>query len=244
MFMRTYSPEGDLTVSRLELGWVEPFRSNAYLVDDGDDLTLVDAGYPYNRHSIRDEIDEAGYRVEDIDQVVLTHYDLDHIGGLARISDDLEAPVYMGERDLSLMEGEYDPPLVHHKGLFHRGLRSLHSLPDELDLRPVADRDRVGTFTTYHTPGHNPGHMVYVHEELSAFAGDLVWGDEGESLSTPFWGDSYSMRRLDESVGEFARAVADLDSIFMGHGEPVVGGAAVELEELDRRLGPRVLNLF
>ena len=155
----------------LELG-VPVVGANAFLVDD-DAVTLVDAGLPCL--GLRSELRDAGLRASDIDRVLVTHYDIDHIGGL-RDFPDIDAPVFVGQRDADLLAGTYDPPLFHHKGAFHRLARRLVPIPSRLDVHPVGDGERVGGFTAHHTPGHNPGHVAYVYDELGVgFLGDLVW---------------------------------------------------------------------
>jgi glyoxylase-like metal-dependent hydrolase (beta-lactamase superfamily II) len=57
---------------RLDLG-----RVNAYLVDTGE-TTLIDAGTPNAVDDLRAELNDAGYDVEDIDRVLITHFDLDN----------------------------------------------------------------------------------------------------------------------------------------------------------------------
>ncbi|WP_248907080.1 MBL fold metallo-hydrolase [Halocatena marina] len=244
----------------LELGWAAPLGSNAYLIDDGIDpetgersermdsgtsdnerggggdegeVTLIDTGLRYSRRSLREELAAAGYEPADIDRVLLTHYDLDHTGGLDTISVD--CPVYLGERDIALLEGERPLPLAHHKGLFHRFARRFFPLPADIDLRSVSDGERIGRFTAYHTPGHNPGHMVYIHDAGAAFLGDLVWENDGE-LTTPFWGDSYDMRRLRESVKKLARDSSSFDLICTGHGAPFTEDGHDKLQELADQL--------
>jgi glyoxylase-like metal-dependent hydrolase (beta-lactamase superfamily II) len=213
----------------LELGLMTPLASNAYLVDeravgsDGDALTLVDAGLWWNEPTIVDELGAVGYEPADLDRVLLTHYDLDHVGGLNRLVPAFDGPVSVGRDDLDLLERRAHPELLHHKGLFHRVSRRLFPLPD-LPFEPVADGDTVGGFTAYHTPGHNPGHVVYHHEAASAaFLGDLVWG-EPKGLTTPFWGDSYDMSQLRESVTDLAERVPAFDVAAMGHGDPLASG--------------------
>lgn len=226
-----------------ELGWPAPLDANAYLIDDAidpetgergqGDVTLVDTGLRYNRRSLRDELDDAGYAPSDIDRVLLTHYDLDHTGGLDTVS--LDCPVYLGTRDIALIEDSSSVPLTHHKGLFHRFARSVFPLPDDIDLQSVSDTDTIGRFTAYDTPGHNPGHMVYIHDAGVGFLGDLVWESDGE-LTTPFWGDSYDMRRLRESVIRLADRCPPFELACMGHGAPFTENGSERLQELADRL--------
>ena len=218
-------------ITRLDLGFRAPLGASAYLVDD-DDLTLVDAGMPVNATSVGAEIGDAGYGVGEIDRVLITHYDLDHLGGLARLAPKLDAPVYMGRRDLELARGKYDPPVLHHKGLFHRAVRGLYRLPASLSYHPVVNGDRIGGFETFHTPGHNPGHVVYVHERLGgAFLGDLVWGENG-GLTIPVWFDSYDMEEIRESVRRFAADTPPFEIACVAHGDPVLEGGDDALKTL------------
>lgn len=222
------------------LGLFAPLASNVFLVDgaalsDGDDaVTLVDTGLPVNVPTVREELADAGYAVEDIDRVLLTHYDLDHVGGLARLRG-LDAEVYMGAADVDLVRGDWNPSWTHHKGVFHRLVRLLYTMED-YDLRAVADGDTIGGFTAFHTPGHNPGHTVYVHEGAdAAFLGDLVWEDDGE-FTVPFWLDSYDMRELRRSVRAFADRTPPFERGLMCHGDPVLSDADDLLRALAYRL--------
>lgn len=222
-------------VHLLELGWRSPFGANAFLLET-DSITLVDAGLPLNRSRIRDELAATGTTPADIDRVLLTHYDIDHVGGLARLIPELQAPVYLGAPDYDLITGNAQPPLFHHKGLFHRGLRAIYSLPDELSFHPVSDRQEIAGFTAYHTPGHNPGHMVYIHEELSVgLLGDLVWEDDG-ALTIPIWLDSYDMTALRESIHRLATEGISFEIACMSHGNPLTSGGSAALRALADRL--------
>jgi glyoxylase-like metal-dependent hydrolase (beta-lactamase superfamily II) len=226
----------------LELGLFPPLASNAYLVDGGafeagpDSLTLVDTGLWWNEPTIRDELDAVGYGPADLDRVLLTHYDLDHVGGLNRLVPEFDGPVSVGRADLDLLERRAHPEWLHHKGLFHRVSRRLFPLPD-LTLEALSDGDTVGGFTAYHTPGHNPGHTVFHQEGASAaFLGDLVWAGDDGGLTTPFWGDSYDMGQLRESVGSLAGRIPAFDVAAMGHGDPLVTGGHAALRSLAGRL--------
>ena len=225
-----------------DLGFFPPFRSNAYLVDesamddvDGDDLTLCDAGLWWNRPSIASEFASTGYGPADLDRVLITHYDLDHVGGLGRLLTEFDGPVYLGAPDHDMLTGAEMPAALHHKGMFHRLTRRLFPLPENADVRRVEDGDRIGNFTAYATPGHNPGHVVYAHDGGVAILGDLLWEDDG-GLTTPFWLDSYDMRELRESVIALADRCEPFDVAAMGHGRPIVDGGHDALRTLAERL--------
>jgi glyoxylase-like metal-dependent hydrolase (beta-lactamase superfamily II) len=219
----------------LELGFMPPLASNAYLLDVDGDVTLVDAGLPRNWPTLRGELADAGYDVADLDRVLVTHYDLDHVGGLARLRPEFDGPVYVGRDDLRLVRGEDDPSMRHHKGAFHRVARLLYPLPAGLDVRPIGDGETVAGFTAFHTPGHNPGHTVYVHESGVAFLGDLVWEEDAE-LTTPIWFDSYDLRELDDSIRGLVDRAPSFEVAAMGHGDPILSGGYAALVALADRL--------
>jgi glyoxylase-like metal-dependent hydrolase (beta-lactamase superfamily II) len=210
----------------LDISWPEPIGSNAYLVDDGE-VTLVDAGLPVPRRSLTRELADVGYEPDALDRVLLTHYDIDHVGGLGRLRSN--APVYLGSADAELVRREWSPPWRHHKGAFHRLTRRIFSL-SSVDLQSVDDGDSVGGFRAIHTPGHNPGHTVYLHEESgTAFLGDLVWESDGSFVAPP-WLDSYDTETIADSIARVAEE--SFDHACVGHGRPVSPDADAVLREL------------
>ena len=213
----------------LEVGWPEPIGANAYLIDDGE-VTLVDAGLPVGRRSLAAELSAAGHGVGDLDRVLVTHYDLDHIGGLRGL--DADVPVHVGAADARLVDGTWAPPPAHPKGAFHRLLRRLFPLSG--DVRPVTDGDRVGGFRAVHAPGHNPGHTVFLHDDLgAALLGDLVRERDGR-LRPPPWVDSYDLGRLAESVDRVASE--SFEHACVGHGRPVSPDGGDRLRRLAAEL--------
>lgn len=210
----------------LEVAWPEPIGANAYLVDDGD-CTLVDAGLPLPRRSLSAELRETGHTLGEVDRVLLTHYDIDHVGGLARV--DLDVPVYLGAPDCRLVRRSWSPPWRHHKGAFHRLVRRLYSLSDA-DLRPVSDSEWIGGFRAVHTPGHNPGHTVFLHDDSgTALLGDLVWRTD-EGFVPPPWLDSYDTAQTAESIDRIAEW--QFESACPGHGRSYTTGGAEALRAL------------
>ncbi|WP_122088821.1 MBL fold metallo-hydrolase [Halalkalicoccus subterraneus] len=202
--------------------------SNVYLVDDGE-LTLLDAGTPGDAKAIREGIRALGHAVADVDRVLLTHYDYDHVGALASLG--LNAPIHAGEPDATYVTGAAKPPLFDKKGLSQRVLGRNLDFPD-LTSVPVTDGEVIGGFRAYHTPGHTAGHMVYLHEGLDvAFLGDCV--RESEHTLEPMPGflcaDS---KRNHESIKEFFERAPTFEYGAPGHGEPITAGASAVLRRV------------
>ncbi|WP_227356787.1 MBL fold metallo-hydrolase [Haladaptatus salinisoli] len=201
-------------------------RPNVYIVDDGV-RTLVDAGWPGDEETVRDGLDEAGFEPEDIDQVLLTHYDADHVGTLARLTPSLDAPVFVHRDDAPYVAGNRLPPWTARNGLetFHRLYYRRLTLPN-LPIRRIGDGDEIGSFRAYHTPGHTPGHVAYVHEGLdAAFIGDLAF-EVGGRLRPSGRVTSYDPRSVEESIRTLLDRTRRFDYVCPGHGRPLEDGRA------------------
>jgi glyoxylase-like metal-dependent hydrolase (beta-lactamase superfamily II) len=200
---------------------------NVYLWE-GDELVLVDAGTPIDAGRIRAGLAAVGHAVADVERVVVTHFDLDHVGALWRLDDELTAPVYLGEPDRSYLTREASPDWSP-AGAFRRVLRPF-SRPPALDVRPVADGEALAGLTAYHTPGHTPGHTVYANDEV-AFLGDLVFGD-GETYRTPPGFINFDSRQVAASIRELAAEELGFESGCQGHGDPLPTGGGEALSAL------------
>jgi glyoxylase-like metal-dependent hydrolase (beta-lactamase superfamily II) len=208
---------------------------NAYLADDDGALTLIDAGTPRDGDRIRTAIGEAGYDVQDIERVLITHYDVDHVGALAGLVEASDATVYMGAADAPFLMGKEKPPGLTRKGAFQRIAGLLVSRLDH-DPELVADGDEIGSFLAYHTPGHTPGHTAFVSDDLdAAFVGDLVFEDEGQLDPSP-WYLSYDTNTVRESIHDLADRAPAVDVLAMGHGVPFVRDGSIRLAELGERI--------
>ncbi|WP_134668949.1 MBL fold metallo-hydrolase [Halorussus marinus] len=211
--------------------WLDLGSVNAYLVEDGDDLVLVDAGTPRDAGPLARAIRDTGHAVGEIDRILVTHYDFDHVGALGKLG--LDVPVYLGREDAAVLAGRDRPDWHNHKGLLQRVVQPFVAAPG-VPIRPVADGDEIGGFEAYHTPGHSPGHVVYVGDRV-AFLGDLV-RERGGDLEPSPWLISYDTVAVRRSVRALADRVPDFDVAAMGHGTPILAGGSDRLRELAARL--------
>ena len=209
--------------------WFDLSSVNAYLVED-DALTLVDAGTPFDAETIASEIEATGHRVDEVERVLITHYDFDHVGALAKL-DALDATIYAGAADADVLTGEETAPVRNRKGALQRATGPLVGTPD-IPVEVVADGDSVGSFTAYHTPGHTPGHTAFVSEDLSAgFFGDLVFEESGK-LTPSGWAMSYDTDDVEASIRSVAERLPAFSVLGMGHGVPFVRDGDQRLADL------------
>ena len=71
---------------------------NCYLIEEGNDLTLVDGGLPGFRGQLDSYLRSRGRSVGDITAVILTHGHSDHVGMVEGVRTDAPAPVYVHEQ--------------------------------------------------------------------------------------------------------------------------------------------------
>jgi glyoxylase-like metal-dependent hydrolase (beta-lactamase superfamily II) len=200
---------------------------NAYIFRDGDTLTLVDAGMTWNASGVARAASVAGGGLDAIERVLVTHYDVDHVGALGRL-EGLDATIYAREPDASYLTGSDRPRWTNGKGALQRALGLLGSTPS-LPVEPVDDGERIGPFTAYATPGHSPGHTAFVSEAHAvAFLGDLVRESGGEFRSVPSI-LNYDSDRLRTSLRAFVDRAPSFEAACMGHGTPFSEGGSDRL---------------
>lgn len=191
---------------------------NSYLVEDGGEVTIVDAGAPAYWASLPDALAALGRTLQDVRVVLLTHGHSDHIGFAQRASES-GIPVRVHEADAALARQEVPNPsrgygsvkplpllrfLVY--GVRH-GLLRIPKLRHVATFGDGATLDVPGAPTVIHVPGHTPGSAALHfagHDAL--FAGDALAtyavtnGRSGPQLA-PFTADEpvalESLRRLE-----------------------------------------------
>lgn len=217
-----------------DVWWYDLSGVNATLVDDGGTPTLVDTGMPWHGDRLIAGLIDAGFERRDVERILLTHYDLDHVGGLPAF-ERTDATVYVGAADAQYVAGERSPPISKHKGAFQRLASTLTDVPD-LPIEPLADGETIGSFTVYHTPGHTPGHVSYVSEDLSAaLLGDVVRERDGQFHPSP-WHLSYDTRTVRESITSLVERAPNVEVAVPGHGTPFERGGMDRLADLATRL--------
>lgn len=222
---------------------------NWYLVEEAGSLTAVDAGLPAFADSLDADLDRLGLTASDIEAVVLTHSDGDHIG-IARDLEARGARVLIHHLDQEtlpkggprsgdrgprhLLPNLWRPPILRILG---HNLRRGGAKPPKVkdpeafssgEVLEVPGRPRV-----VHTPGHTPGHCALLFESRGMLiTGDALCNHElitkgrGPRLMPSFLNVDNGAAR--DSLATLEEAEADL--LLFGHGDPWRGEARSAIE--------------
>jgi glyoxylase-like metal-dependent hydrolase (beta-lactamase superfamily II) len=171
---------------------------NLYLIIEPDGLSLVDAGTPGGPKAVARALARRGRALSDITNILITHADPDHIGGLAELQEASGAAIYADAIEAEAMaNGEASrPPRA---TTLTRPLFGLMNLmmpirPAQATqiVRPGDELPILGGLQVLATPGHTPGHRSYyapAHGVL--FAGDslMALGGRLRFIDGPFTWD-------------------------------------------------------
>jgi glyoxylase-like metal-dependent hydrolase (beta-lactamase superfamily II) len=199
--------------------------SNVYLVDAGDGLVLIDAGFKGKESLIIKRVRSLGYSPSRIRAIIITHHHPDHIGGLAGLVEITKARVVAHAEDAPFIDGRLPQPGPSRPGWLRRASRPFNRLlatsPVKVDIE-VGDGDELplaGGISILHTPGHTPGSIcVFLKQGAAVFTGDLLAQRFGLKWpSIPFTADAEQLRH---SVGKLAGR--EFEAACFGHGSPIL----------------------
>lgn len=198
-----------LTVVPFVLG---PVGTNAYLVAETSSRTAVVIDPAWSGERIVAEARQRGWRIVSI---WLTHAHFDHLGGTAAVANAFNAPVALHPDDQPLWRFD--------------GAAALFGFP-RMDLGPEPTislqhgmKIWIGQheIEVRHTPGHTPGHVVFVAgAQQWVFCGDLIFfcGVGRTDLPGGSW------ETLLQSIHQQILTLPDDTRLFSGHGpETTVG---------------------
>jgi Metallo-beta-lactamase superfamily len=83
---------------------------NSYLVVDGGDVTIIDAGLPRYWKLLNSELARLGMTLDDVRALILTHGDTDHIGFAAHLHREKGIPAYLHPADADRARLEVKKP--------------------------------------------------------------------------------------------------------------------------------------
>jgi glyoxylase-like metal-dependent hydrolase (beta-lactamase superfamily II) len=186
----------------LEMAWAPtaaggPITLHPVLIMANDGVTLVDTAFPGQFEQLKLAMADAGVTLQQLNRVVLTHQDWDHVGSMGEIinacSGNLE--IYAHPLEKPYLEGT----LPYIKISPEKNAERLQSLPKERREQAAAMLAAVPTFRVnhtledgdvlpfhggmrvVHTPGHTPGHIsLYLEADCGLIPGDELRVENGK----------------------------------------------------------------
>jgi len=170
-------------VHEISLGFV-----NAFLIDDGGSLTLIDTGIPGSDKKIIAYLRSIGRSVKDIKTILITHSDPDHMGSLASLKKQSGAVVYSSATEaegITKGKSTRQTKIKGFKFIIRRILMSLimRIKPAVVDktLKNNDELPILGGLVAVETFGHTPGHLsYYLKNQKLLFCGDSMNPAEGK----------------------------------------------------------------
>ena len=222
---------------------------NFYLITEGDEAILVDAGYSRYDSQLTQLLATLGLSMDAISAVFVTHHHVDHVG-TAELARANGAQVFAHERDVAKISGRTasHPP----SGFFRESWRPImlgYLLHTTLaggavytpvsTMTPVNDGQRFdlpGHPQVIATPGHTAGHYsIHLPDHGTLFAGDALMnfdyatGEQGPKLHR------FNENRSDAQSSLEALASLEATTVLFGHGDPWSAGLPRAIDEAKQR---------
>jgi len=200
---------------------VGPFFENCFLVADkkSKEVWLIDPGAEGNR--IRVEIERLDLKPS---KILLTHAHGDHIGAVEELRKFYNIPVFIHEKDHSLL---VDP---------EENLSAAFGMPIAAGKADgfLAEGDKLNLgelrFEVIETPGHTPG-GVTIYGEKAAFTGDALFAGSIGRYDFPHSDGQVLSRSLARLL-----ELPDNTAVYSGHGPATTIGR-------ERKTNPFLLEL-
>jgi len=195
---------------------------NCYLVETSTGFVLIDSGGANGRADLEIELASAGCRPGDLDLIVLTHGDFDHMGNAAHLRRKFGTQIAMHPDDAGMAE---HGDMFWNRSSGNRLLRILvpvlmrfsksNRFKPDLYLEDGYDFSELGfDAQALSLPGHSKG-----SSGILTIEGDLLCGDLLENPGIPainsIMDDPIACQTSLEKLQEFK-----IGTVYPGHGQP------------------------
>jgi glyoxylase-like metal-dependent hydrolase (beta-lactamase superfamily II) len=235
--------------------WIEDGYVNFYIVEDGNDLTVIDAGLPSSWDKLKETVAALGRKMSAIKSLVLTHAHFDHLGFAEKLRQTLRIPVwahkdeqwlsahplrYAHERNRLFYPLRYPRSIIPLSTMAAKGAFFVKGVNNVQTFKAEKRLDVAGHPEVVFTPGHTFGHCsLFFRERNCLIAGDAI------VLFNPYTSHHGPQIVSGAATADSSRALDSLESlestraktVLTGHGEPWTQGIEKAVK-LARQKGP------
>ena len=226
-------------------------KSNIYptLIYDENIKILADAGLVTSVPDIEKGMSELGFSINDLDMVIVSHQDLDHIGGLPKLVEKSngklkvcthleEKPFVQGEKTFARLKPENVQGLMQKmpenmKSEVIKLVQEAKSYKGVVVNQTLEDGEVLpycGGITVIHTPGHTAGHIcLYLNESKT-----LIAGDELDLIDGKLYGPKPGLSADEEQAIESIKKLTnyDIETVICYHGGIYKGNVNERIKEI------------
>jgi glyoxylase-like metal-dependent hydrolase (beta-lactamase superfamily II) len=161
-----------------------PTSVNAYLINTGGKLLLVDTGtgslLDSGLGAVASNLKASGYQLDQVDEICLTHMHIDHLGGLVsdgtRVFPNAIVRADQREADYWLNQASMNKAPANEKEFFKAAMTAMTPYVSANKFKPFdGDTEVMPGIKTLMTRGHTPGHSIFVVESQGQKL--VLWGD-------------------------------------------------------------------
>ncbi len=192
-----------IKILQLPLG---PLQTNAYLLgcQESKQAAVIDPSWDG-----RLIVEKAGQEGWQISHILLTHSHFDHVGGLAEVKEQTQAPIFIHPEAVQLLE---NAELA--ANLWQISIPTPPPADQFLDDRQVLTVGNINLEVLF-TPGHAPGHVCFYAQEFDVlFDGDVLFQQGIGRTDLP--GGDYEL--LMKSIKDRVLVLPDQTAVLSGHG--------------------------
>ena len=203
--------------------WIKDKFVNAYIIDNGSTLSLIDTAVTKKATTISNYI-TSELQNKPLESIYLTHHHSDHIGGLFFLNDHHHPHVYSSDIDGEVITGKKKAPAP--KGIIFKILyplaKNMFTAQPIPAVEILRDQQTINKMLVYELPGHTMGSIGFLKEK-TFFVGDACRiNKKGEIII----GAKYfteSMKDAEDSLQRISNMHFNI--LFPGHGTPILQDA-------------------
>ena len=200
----------------LKIPFYPPIPVAVWLVKDGEEWTLIDAGPPQFAAAVPGAAARFLGALRP-SRIVLTHAHYDHGGALAELVKRWNTPIWAHADEVGFVTGANEYRKIESRNVvFNLSKRMLNASVWRLPVaRALQEGDAAGGMDVIHVPGHTPGMIALYHRaDRAVICGDTFM-NLGGKLSAPF-----SMATPDPAAARRSMkklAALDFDTLLPSH---------------------------